>query len=174
MLTLDAAHRLVSEHLGASSRARHSLFVGQLMKRLAAHLEDDPLVWELVGLCHDLDFRVTEQQREQHGLITALWLAGELPPEALDAIKAHDHRTGFTADTGIAAALKLADACAIMLDMIGEGARDVLRSPDPWPGLAGKLSGRPYLAGIVKVNCERLDLQPVELANLLESMPPSS
>ena len=119
MLSIGDAHRLIDTHLGNSARAVHSQFVGRLMRRLAERTGGDPLLWELVGLCHDLDYEVTAGDWSRHGLVAAEWLANDLPSEGLDAIKAHDHRTGVISSLPISHALKLADALAIAHDHLG-------------------------------------------------------
>ena len=72
------------------------------MRKLAKQLGEDADLWEVVGICHDFDEEVTRADRSKHGLLTAEWLADDLPVAALDAIKAHDHRTGFVSDTPLA------------------------------------------------------------------------
>jgi hypothetical protein len=53
----------------------------------------------------------------RHGLLTASWLVGDLSPNALRAIDAHDDRTGIRSDTRLADMLKLVDVLAIA-DMV--------------------------------------------------------
>ncbi len=113
MITREDAVVLLDKHLGDSLRARHSLFTGFLMKHLARMLDQPADLWEVTGICHDLDFDVTKADRSRHGLVTAEWLKDDLPDDALLAIQAHDHRTGVVSDTKLADGLKLADAVAI-------------------------------------------------------------
>ena len=121
-LSLGEAERLIDERLGATPRAAHSRFVGLLMARLAWELDDDAGLWRVVGLVHDLDYFAVDVDWSRHGVLTATWLAGRLPPEALEAIAAHDHRSGVNSSSRMAQMLKLADALAV-LDGYGAGSR---------------------------------------------------
>jgi predicted hydrolase (HD superfamily) len=106
MLTTAQADILVSKHLGATPRAAHTRFVAYLMRQLAREFAADANLWEIVGLCHDLDFFETCENRSQHGLHTIQWLGDKIPAEAQSAIASHDHRTGVLADSLLADALK--------------------------------------------------------------------
>src|SRR5262245_4901364 len=98
-MLIEEARNRVATHLGSGKRAEHSGFVGYVMRLLAERLGADTSMWEAVGLCHDLDFFDTADDRRQHGILVANWLPKDLPPEALEAIRAHDHRTGIQANT---------------------------------------------------------------------------
>ncbi len=56
MLSVAEAALLVSRHLGDTPRAAHSRLVAYLMRHLAGTFAADADLWEIVGLCHDLDF----------------------------------------------------------------------------------------------------------------------
>ncbi len=60
------------------------------MQQLALRLEQEPELWSLTGLLHDLDYNYTKESPEQHGLLSAQMLQDKLPPEALQAIQAHN------------------------------------------------------------------------------------
>lgn len=86
---------------------------GHVMKHLAQVLDEDIALWEIVGICHDLDFGVTQEDRSRHGILSAHWLGNDLPPQALLGIRSHDHRMGVSSETPSADALKLADTLAV-------------------------------------------------------------
>ncbi len=89
------------------------LAVSRIMEALAdkqAIPEEEKGKWALVGLLHDLDYERTKDNFEEHGLITAEMLKGELPEECLHAIRAHNARTGVAPDNVMAKALIAADA----------------------------------------------------------------
>ena len=89
------------------------LAVSRIMEALADKLaipEEEKGKWALVGLLHDLDYERTKDNFEEHGLITAEMLKGELPEECLHAIRAHNARTGVAPDNVMAKALIAADA----------------------------------------------------------------
>src|SRR5262245_25345258 len=171
-MLIEEARKRVLAHLGSSKRAKHSFFVGCVMKLLAERLGADTTIWQAVGLCHDLDFFDTANDRRQHGMLAAQWLANDLPPEALDAIRAHDHRTGFQAGTAIADALKLADALAIADEMVGREAVVSLLSADDKDGLRSVLAGRSYLPAMMVDLSQRLGLPMSELALVCRSASP--
>jgi predicted hydrolase (HD superfamily) len=113
VLTKARALDLVHKHLADTPSAAHS--IAYLMRELASIFNANADIWEMTGLCHDLDFFVTSGDSRQHGLVTIRWLAGQLPDDALQAIAAHDHRTGIQSDTIIADMLNLADALAALI-----------------------------------------------------------
>ena len=165
MLSIGDAHRLIDTHLGNSARAVHSQFVGRLMRRLAERTGGDPLLWELVGLCHDLDYEVTAGDWSRHGLVAAEWLANDLPSEGLDAIKAHDHRAGVISSLPISHALKLADALAIAHDHLGPDLVPLLaHRPDE---LAPRLADRPHLPAMIVANSAAIELPLPALASIM-------
>jgi predicted hydrolase (HD superfamily) len=175
MLTLAEAEALLRNHLGSSSRATHSRFVAYMMRRLAEAVGGNTIVWELTGLCHDLDFNAVAGDWSQHGIVAASWLDGALPAEALDAIRAHDHRAGVQAETAIANALKLADALAVIAAELGAAETSTsLRNGDSSGELSRHLSGRPWLTALVTDNAAALGVPLPELANLIASAPPAA
>ncbi len=166
MLTLDQAHRLIDQHLGDAPRAAHSVFVADIMRGLAVQLGHDALIWELTGLCHDLDFIAVAGDWSRYGLLAAEWLADDLPPDALEAIRAHDHRTGVTSNTSLAAALKLSDALAIIHDDLGTTLVDLLAADDR-AGLAERLVARPWLQPMLVNLSAAIGISLPELAPLV-------
>ena len=127
MLSATAADQLVTQHLGATARATHSRFVAHLMRELAHVFNANAELWAVVGLCHDLDFFQTADNRSQHGILTIKWLGDFIPPEGQSAIASHDHRSGGDADTLLADALKIADLIAVVDAKLG---REVLSHVD--------------------------------------------
>jgi predicted hydrolase (HD superfamily) len=172
MLSIQAALDLVRDHLGTSPRARHSIFVGFAMHHLAEPLMADGTLWEITGLCHDLDFEATRQNPSQHGILAAQWLEGQLPEAALVAIRAHDHRTGITSDTPITHALKLADTLAVISAALGERTTAVLDSPDVEALLADEFATRPHLPTMLLAHSHRLGITLPALARIWTLGPP--
>ncbi len=79
------------------------------MRKLAERLGGDPELWGLVGLLHDLDYEETRENFRLHGVKAAERLEGKLPEEALEAIRAHNELTGYSSDSKLTLALKVAD-----------------------------------------------------------------
>lgn len=150
MLNLAEAEHLVVQHLSATPRAAHSRFVAHVMRQLAGTLGADGDLWEIVGLCHDLDFFKTCDDRSQHGLLTIKWLGDRISPEVQSAIASHDHRTGIQADTLLADALKIADVTAVIDAKLGREALCTLDRSDPLTVLRTSLADRSYLCDILE------------------------
>jgi predicted hydrolase (HD superfamily) len=99
-----------------SSRYAHSVLVGRVMVSLARRLDGDEGEWELVGLLHDLDYDSVLGDMARHGVRAAESLAGPVSDEGLDAIRSHDHRTGFKPGGPLAESLRFADVVAVLMD----------------------------------------------------------
>ena len=158
MLSIAEADGLVDRHLGTTSRAVHTRFVANIMRQLAEVLSADAELWEIVGLCHDLDYFETRDNPSAHGVLATTWLGERIPAEARTAIASHDHRTGIQADTLLADALKIADAIAIIDARLGRQAlRDLDRS-DALAALRARLPDRPYLCDMLERYTRESDL----------------
>jgi putative nucleotidyltransferase with HDIG domain len=89
---------------------RHMLAAEAIMRALAERLGEDPDVWGLVGLGHDLDSEETEGDFARHGAVAAETLRGlGLPDAAVHAVAAHNPDTGVAATERIDIALIAAD-----------------------------------------------------------------
>ncbi len=85
---------------------KHSLAVEAVMKKFAKHFKRNEDVWALAGLLHDLDYPLTKNEPEKHGLITEEILSKHgVHPEIIYAIKAHNHLHELTLDTLLAKTL---------------------------------------------------------------------
>jgi len=174
MLTIVEALQWIDDRLGTADRARHSTFVGHAMRSLAEIVGADALLWELTGLCHDLDFYAVAGDWSRHGIVAAEWLKDELPDDALLAIRSHDHRTGITCDRPICRALKLTDALAIVTYTLGSETSAVLQSRNAADQLATRFAARPYLVSLLVGNAEALGVPLTQLASILRHAPPTS
>ncbi|MEA2074560.1 MAG: HDIG domain-containing protein [Euryarchaeota archaeon] len=113
MISIEDARELMEKEVETDNLRKHMLAVSAIMEALAAKLGiagEDKEKWALVGLLHDLDYERTKDNFKQHGLVSVEMLREELPEECLDAIKAHNVRTGFTPNSVMAKALIAADA----------------------------------------------------------------
>ncbi|MEG6507487.1 HD domain-containing protein [Methyloligella sp. 2.7D] len=171
MITIEQAHAKLKAHLGDSPKATHCRVVAHLMRQLAEKSQENADLWEVVGLCHDLDETETKGNRQLHGILTAQWLADDLPSDALEAIRAHDHRTGVKAETELADALKLADALAIADEDAGREAIGRIGTEGGWHELSERLVRRPYLLPIISDLCNRMDESLADLAGLFDRAP---
>lgn len=87
---------------------KHMKAVGAIMEKIAEKLGEDRKIWKLVGLLHDIDYEVASI--EEHGKLAAEMLKDILPEYALNAIKAHNERTGCKPQKTIDYALIASDA----------------------------------------------------------------
>jgi len=108
----DEALRLIE----GSTKNSHAVLVGRIMAVLAGLFKESEGEWEIVGLLHDLDYDSVRGEVNRHGILAAETLAGRLSAEGLDAIRAHDHRSGYTPEGQLGKALRFADALAILFE----------------------------------------------------------
>jgi HD superfamily phosphohydrolase YqeK len=167
-LSLAEAEQLVTERLGETPRAAHSRFVGLAMEQLALELGADTSLWRIVGLVHDLDYFAVEGDWSRHGRLTAEWLAGRLPDEALTAVAAHDHRTGVRSATQLAACLRLADGLALLDENAGREASVAALAAGAIDGITAT---RPFLVDIIAGTAARQGLQLSKLARIIVELP---
>ena len=163
MLSAADADVLVSQYLATTSRAAHTRFVAYLMRQLARTFAADADLWEVVGLCHDLDFFQTCDNWSQHGLLTVRWLGDRLPADAQLAIASHDHRTGVQADTLLADALKIADVLAVINAKLGRNVLSEVKGTETLGALRSRLVDRAYLCDILERHTQKRGL-PVSRA----------
>ena len=154
MISFGEARQLVS----FSSKYDHSILVASLMGSVAEQLGSNVDIWMLVGVLHDLDYDETFIDPSMHGVVAAQRLIGLLPDYALDAIRRHDHRTGFIPETDLDFSLIFCDAVSIVLDESG------LRRPvslSEFQASLESLSEKPWLVKLVKYNpiLDRVDLR---------------
>jgi putative nucleotidyltransferase with HDIG domain len=92
MLTRAEAIPLLKKNLRTENLIKHSYAVEAILEDVAKRLGEDPQVWGLTGLLHDLDYDFTKNDPERHSQITVKVLYDLLPLEAINAIKAHNYQ----------------------------------------------------------------------------------
>jgi hypothetical protein len=111
MLTRAEALALLEAQGPTPAELHHALESEAVLRGLATRLGQDPALWGLTGLLHDLDFPQTREQPERHGVPGAELLAGKLPPEATRAIRAHNgERNGHPPKTRLDFALRCGES----------------------------------------------------------------
>ncbi len=116
MLTRDAALALINRQNPEPHMVQHARSTEAVMRALARHFGEDEELWALIGLLHDVDFPHTKETPEQHGLAAEALLAGQLPPEAVTAIKAHNGEcTGVMPQTRLDYALRAGETVTGMV-----------------------------------------------------------
>ena len=71
--------------------------------------------WELSGLLHDLDYDDTVDDREHHGVKAAEALSGLLDEAILQAIRSHDHRSGYQPSSLLDHSLRFANTVSFLV-----------------------------------------------------------
>lgn len=150
MLGIAEAEELVTQHLGDAPRANHSRVVAHAMRKLAGALSQPAELWEVTGLCHDLDFFAVQGDWSRHGPMAVEWLGDRIPLDAQQAIAGHDHRTGIVADSLLADSLKAADAITVIDEKLGRPALLAIDIASPYAALRSQLGRRSYLADMVE------------------------
>jgi len=82
---------LMEQYLEQDSMRKHCLASEAIMRALAPGFNEDPEMWGLAGLLHDLDYIETRDKMDQHALLTEkILLEKGVALEIADAIKFHN------------------------------------------------------------------------------------
>ncbi|MCL5289587.1 MAG: HDIG domain-containing protein [Firmicutes bacterium] len=92
----EEALALLKKNLKNKNLFSHSLAVEAVMRRLAAHFQEDVEKWGLAGLLHDIDYDRTRDDPDRHSMEGAGMLeeAG-LPADLVYAVRVHNDRHGL-------------------------------------------------------------------------------
>ncbi|MDA3864408.1 MAG: HDIG domain-containing protein [Deltaproteobacteria bacterium] len=96
MISRTDALKLLKKHNTETSLVYHSLETEAVMEDLAKKLDQDPQVWGLTGLLHDLDYTSTKNDISRHGLASIELLKGKIPEYCLKAIKKHNYSNNLS------------------------------------------------------------------------------
>ena len=111
LLSRDEALALVRQYVKKENYVKHMIAVEAVMRELARRLGEDEAKWGILGLVHDIDFELTRESPEKHGLLAEEILKGKVPEDVIRAIKAHNfERTGVLPESTMEKALVAADA----------------------------------------------------------------
>jgi predicted hydrolase (HD superfamily) len=104
------ARQLLEQHVQDEYQRYHAQMVATAMAGYAAKFGEDPHLWFVTGLLHDIDF---EQHPETHPRESLQWFKDwNYPPELIHAVEAHAYGYhGYTTlpQTKLAAALLACD-----------------------------------------------------------------
>ena len=105
----QAAWELLNQWVTQPNLIKHALAVEAAMRAYAVRMGEDPELWGLAGLLHDLDYE-RYPQLEVHPLkgVEELRARG-YPPQVLEAILAHNSHHGYPRRTPMARALFACD-----------------------------------------------------------------
>lgn len=106
----EEALAFLGRYLKAKNLIKHSLACETIMRHLAEHFGEDPEEWAMAGLLHDIDYELTREHPEEHGLRGAYLLekAG-LSEAVVAAVRAHNEMTGYKPVRNIEKALWATD-----------------------------------------------------------------
>lgn len=108
--TRDEAKKLLEEHVKDDYQRYHAQMVATAMEGYAGIYGEDPDLWYLTGLLHDIDF---EKHPDEHPGESLKWFSEwEYPEEMIHAVEAHAYGyNGFETmpQTKLAAALMACD-----------------------------------------------------------------
>jgi len=97
-ISRDEVLSLLGKHVTSENLMKHMFATEAVMRKLAERLGEDPELWGLVGLSHDIDFDETKNEPTKHTLVGAEILRSQgVPEEYVKAIVSHNEKTaGWT------------------------------------------------------------------------------
>ncbi len=122
MPTRDEALALIKSKIANKNLLKHMLATEAIMRALAVRLGEDPELWGLAGLVHDVDYMETEADPKKHAAIGAQLLE-ELgySKDLVQAVRTHNPENGSTKTSKFDEALYTSDpltglvvACALI------------------------------------------------------------
>jgi putative nucleotidyltransferase with HDIG domain len=161
MLTRDQALRLLADQGLDQQLTQHSLEAEAVLTALARRLGQDQELWGLTGLLHDLDYPQTKDAPERHGLLSATMLQGQLPDEAVAAIRRHNgERNGNPPETAFDFALRCGETVTGLIHA------NALVRPEGMAGmkpksLKKKMKEKAFAAAVCRetiLECEKIPL----------------
>jgi predicted hydrolase (HD superfamily) len=168
MIDRDAALALVVAQNPNPGLLAHGRQTEAVMRALAARLGQDPDLWGLTGLVHDLDYPQTAADPAAHGLaLRDLLPEGALPEAALQAIAAHnDEHTGVAPQTPFDFALRAAESVTGIISAAA------LVRPDRMVGMAPKsikkkMKDKAFAANVRRANILECDKAGLPLDEFL-------
>ena len=106
----EAALETLKKHLPNKNLLKHCLAVEAVMRRLAAHFNEDADRWGMAGLLHDIDYEQTKDEPARHSLVSgAMVKEMGFDDEIVRAVEAHNEYHGLPRDTRMARALYSSD-----------------------------------------------------------------
>ncbi len=64
----DEALALMQSHVKSDSLRGHCIATAAVMKGLAEELGEDAVLWETIGILHDIDFEEINEDMTRHGV----------------------------------------------------------------------------------------------------------
>jgi len=90
VINRELAQELLKRNITTDNLRSHCLAVASILEGMAVKLDQDKEKWFITGLLHDIDFELTKNTPEQHGIKAMDLLAGvDISEEMKNAIKSH-------------------------------------------------------------------------------------
>jgi len=139
-----------------------------VMRAMADRLGQDPELWGVTGLLHDLDYPHTAADPDRHGLALAQILPeGALPPEAMHAIAAHnDEHTGVAPQTAFDFALRCAESVTGIISAAALVRPDKMVGMQP-KSIKKKMKDKAFAANVRRANILECDKAGLPLDEFL-------
>ncbi len=168
MITRSESIDLVKENVKNKNLVNHMIGVGSIMKGLAEYFGEDPQLWEVVGILHDVDYETFGEDFANHGVISAEMVKDILPDDALKAIRSHNPLTGYEPESRFDIALLAADAISGLI------VANALVRPTRMEGMKAKsikkrMKDKSFARQVSRENvmkCEEIDIQFSEFATI--------
>jgi predicted hydrolase (HD superfamily) len=175
--TKEAATALLHQHVNDGYQRLHASMVATAMEGYARHFNEDPLLWFVTGLLHDIDF---EQHPDTHPGPSLGWFKDWGYPDALiHAVEAHAygyHDFKTLPQTRLAAALLACDEISGIfyayrkMNPVGYGEMkpSSIRKKFKEPSFAAKID-----RSVIQLGCDHLGI-PLDdhIANLVRFLAP--
>jgi len=91
MMTREEAYMELTKYVNNKNLLKHMISTEVVLIRLAKHFDQDPDIWGMAGLLHDIDYEDTKEQPEEHSLKGAKILEKMgFSEELVYAVKVHN------------------------------------------------------------------------------------
>lgn len=99
-ISREYALELLKKHIESPNMRKHCLAAEAVMRALACHFGEDPDVWGMAGLLHDIDIELTNADLAVHGREAEIILSRHhVDPEIVEAVKMHNELSTGTKRT---------------------------------------------------------------------------
>ncbi len=169
MLQRENALQLLDQYRPEPHMRQHALASEAVMRAVARHFDENEELWGLTGLLHDLDYPMTKDSPEKHGLLAVELLDKRLPPEALAAISAHNSEcTGVEPRTKMDFALRASETITGLITAAALMRPTGMEGMQP-KSLKKKMKDKAFAANVNReriMECERMGVPLDEFLGL--------